>query len=173
MRVFISVELPEEIKKEILEIQNQLPEFRGKKTEFENLHLTLKFLGEISEEQVKEVRKRLKEIRLANFEALLAEIGVFSPSFIKIIWVRLENCDKLQEEIDEKLDGLFKKEKRFMGHITIARVKSVKDKRKFLSSLKEAKYENKKFKAGRFLLKESTLTEDRPLYKTIEEYKLA
>jgi 2'-5' RNA ligase len=47
MRAFISIEFPEEIKNELKKIQEQLPEFKGKNTEPKNLHLTLKFLGEI------------------------------------------------------------------------------------------------------------------------------
>ncbi len=45
MRCFISIDLPEKIIQEIKKIQEELPEFIGKKTETENLHLTLKFLG--------------------------------------------------------------------------------------------------------------------------------
>ena len=56
MRCFIALDLPVEIIKEIKKIQKELPEFIGKKTESENLHLTLKFLGEVSEEKIKEIR---------------------------------------------------------------------------------------------------------------------
>jgi len=59
MRAFISLELPEEIKKEIVKIQNKLPEFIGKKTEKQNLHLTLKFLGEVGEEELEKIKKKL------------------------------------------------------------------------------------------------------------------
>ena len=59
MRVFISINLPESVKKEIKKIQDSLPNFTGKKTEYENLHLTLKFLGEIDEENLPKKRKKL------------------------------------------------------------------------------------------------------------------
>ena len=45
VRAFIGIDIPNGIKKEIIKQQNSLPEFFGKKTEPENLHLTLKFLG--------------------------------------------------------------------------------------------------------------------------------
>ena len=64
IRTFISVNIPEEIKEKIKEIQEKLPEFIGKKTESKNLHLTLKFLGEIDEEVLEKVKKRLKYIQL-------------------------------------------------------------------------------------------------------------
>jgi 2'-5' RNA ligase len=172
MRTFISIEIPDTIKKEILKIQNALPEFKGKKTEFENLHLTLKFLGEVDKEKIELVRERLKKIKFKEFEAEIDFIGVFSEKFIRIIWLHIKNCDELQKEIDDKLGDLFEKEKRFMGHLTIARVKSVKDKKKFLSEIKNMKIPKLKFVVKNFNLKKSILTEKRPIYEDIEVYKL-
>ena len=172
MRAFISVDMPEEVKEEIGRIQNKLPKFFGKKTELENLHLTLKFLGEIDEKRVEEVKKKLKEIRFEGFDAEIKEIGVFSERFIRIIWLYLNNCEKLQKEVDEKLKNLFEPEKRFMSHLTIARVKKIENKYKFLKELKELKIPKIKFKVENFKLKKSTLIEYGPIYETLEEYNL-
>lgn len=172
MRVFISVELPREVKKEIKKIQAKLPEFVGKKTELENLHLTLKFLGEIDREKVEQVKKALKKVKLKKFEAELDKLGIFTPSFIKIVWVSLAGCNELQKQVDEALSGLFGKEKRFMSHVTIARVKNVKDKKKFLSEVNKIKFEKIKFKVDRFYLMESVLHEKGPEYRVIESYSL-
>jgi len=172
MRIFISLEIPEEVKEEILRIQKEIPEFSGKKTEPENMHLTLKFLGDISEHEVEKVKSKLKEIKLEKFESEIVNLGVFNQNFIKIIWVHLDNCNKLQEEIDTKLEKLFKKEKRFMSHLTIARVKKVKDKKKFLQELDKIKIKNIKFSVSGFFLKKSILTKEKPIYETIEEYHL-
>ena len=171
-RVFISIELPENIKKEIQKIQEKLPEFHGKKTEFENLHLTLKFLGEIDDEKIEEVRKRLNKVEFKKLECGIDEIGVFNEKFIKIVWIHLNGCEELQKKIDEFLFGLFGKEKRFMSHITIARIKSVKDKKKFLGELKKIKLKEIKFVVDKFRLMESVLMPEGPKYKTIEEYNL-
>jgi len=173
MRSFIAIEIPENIKKEIVKIQKELPEFRGKKTEFENLHLTLKFLGEIDEEKIEDIKKRLKKVKINSFEAEIDSIGIFSEKFIRIIWLHIKNCDELQKEIDEKLEGLFEKEKRFMGHLTIARVKSVRDKREFLEKINKIKIPNMKFKVEKFNLKKSILTEEKPIYEDIEIYSLS
>ena len=58
VRFFVSIEIPENVIEKIKEIQRVLPEFEGKFIEPENLHLTLKFLGENSEERLKEVTKK-------------------------------------------------------------------------------------------------------------------
>ena len=172
MRTFIAIDLPEKIKKETCKIQDSLPEFNGKKTEYENLHLTLKFLGEIDEKKLREVEERLRKIKLHNFEAEISSIGVFSEQHIRIAWLEIRNCDELQKKIDESLAGLFPKEERFMGHLTIARIKNVKNKREFLEKLGKIKIPGMKFRADKFFLKESELTEERPIYKNIEAYNL-
>jgi len=172
MRAFISIDMPEEVRQEIVKIQSQLPEFQGKKTEHENLHLTLKFLGEINEEKVEEVKEKLAEIQLKKFETEIDSIGVFSEKFIKIVWLHLAGCEELQGEIDKNLRDLFGKEKRFMSHLTIARVKSIRDREEFLKKLKEIKIPKIKFVIDSFRLKESILKEKGPAYKTLEEYNL-
>jgi 2'-5' RNA ligase len=86
--------------------------------------------------------------------------------------LHLTNCDKLQEEIDEKLKNLFGKEKRFMSHLTIARVKNIQDKEKFLSDLKAIKVDSMKFTVDKFNLKSSILKPEGPVYEDLQIYQL-
>ncbi len=176
MRTFISVRLNEEAVEEIKRIQKELSKsglYNGKITEEENLHLTLKFLGEVNEKQVEEVRRRLKEIKLLKFEVKLGDIGVFSKEFVRIIWVKLEGAEDLQRQVDEALHGLFTHEKRYMGHLTIARVKSVKDKNEFIEFLTKIKVKEVSFEVDKFELMKSELTPKGPMYKVLDEYWLA
>jgi len=172
MRTFISIDLPKEIIRQIRKIQEKLPEFSGKKTEPENLHLTLKFLGEIPKEKVEEIRKRLRKIELNEINCEIDNIGFFSPSFIKIIWIHLNGAKELQRTVDKSLSGLFEKEDRFMGHITIARVKNIKDKKRFIEELEKIRLEKMNFMIDRFYLKESVLKPEGAEYKIIEEFNL-
>ena len=172
MRIFVSIDIPEEIKSDVIKIQENLPEFFGKKTAKENLHLTLKFLGEINEKKVEEVKKKLRKIKFDKFESKIDCVGVFDEKFIRIIWLHMSDCDELQKEIDEKLKDLFDKEKRFMSHLTIARVKSIKDKKKFLEELKKIEISKIKFKVENFYLMKSKLTSEGPRYEILKEYVL-
>ncbi len=172
VRAFISIDIPEKIRKEIQKIQSKIPDFKGKLTEPVNLHLTLKFLGEIDEEILAEVRRRLKEIKLKSFETRISEIGTFSSKHIRIVWLKLENCKRLQKEIDKKLTRIFREEERFMSHLTIARVKSLKNRDFFLKGLKKIGTPELKFQVKKFNLKKSTLTSEGPVYEAIEEYDL-
>ena len=171
MRVFISIDIPEEVKKEIKKIQDTLPDFLGKKTELENLHLTLKFLGEIDEQKIEGVKNKLSEIKFNKFEAEIDLIGVFSEKFVRIVWLHLKGAEELQKEIDEKLKSLFEPEKRFMSHLTIARIKSVRDKKLFLEKLEEIKFLEIRFNVDYFKLKKSNLTKEKAVYEVLEGYR--
>ncbi|MCX6748078.1 MAG: RNA 2',3'-cyclic phosphodiesterase [Candidatus Pacearchaeota archaeon] len=171
MRLFIAIDIPKKIKKEIAKTQDKLPEFEGKKTEIENLHLTLKFLGEVDEKLVEKIKSKLQEVKFKKFEAEISELGVFRENFIKIVWLKIDNCLELQKEIDEKLKILFPREERFMGHLTIARVKNC-DKTIFLENLKKIKTKKMKFVVENFRLKKSDLTKEKPVYEDLVEVKL-
>ncbi len=173
MRTFISINMPENVRREIKKIQDKLPEFRGKKTELENLHLTLKFLGEIDEGKIGEVKEKLREIKIEKFETEIDEMGIFSEKFIRIVWLHLKNCDNLQEQIDDALSDLFEKERRFMSHLTIARVKHIQDRRRFLEEIEKINIEKIKFMIEKFYLMKSELTSEGPRYSVLEEYNLS
>lgn len=174
-RCFICLELPLEIRKYLEEIQNTIKKknfFFGKFTEFENLHLTLKFLGEIPEETIERVKERLKKIKFNVFDCNLGELGVFSEKFVSIIWIKFggKGIFELQKQIDGALEGLFDKEKRFMSHVTLARPKKVFDKKILLNYLYSMKIKKESFNVKEFFMKSSDLKEDGPVYSTIEEY---
>ena len=173
MRCFIGIDLPIVAIKEIQKIQKKLePNFTGRLTSSENLHLTLKFLGEIEEDAINDVKKRLPSITHSPFELTLKDIGVFSQKFIKIIWVKVSDVP-LQPLVDNCLKNIFKLENRFMGHITIARVRSLADKKSFLQLINVITINEESFMVKDFYLKESILTPDGPIYKDIDRYKLS
>ena len=172
MRCFIGIDLPNVAIKEIQKIQKKLePNFTGRLTSSENLHLTLKFLGEIEEDAINDVKKRLPSITHPPFELTLKDVGVFSQKFIKIIWVKVSDVP-LQPLVDNCLKDIFKLENRFMGHITIARVRSLADKKSFLQLINATTVNEVSFMVKDFYLKESILTPDGPIYKNIDRYKL-
>lgn len=175
-RIFICIEFPNEVIKEVARIQEILGNwaFTGKLTELENLHLTLKFLGEITEEKLKEVREKLREIEFKRIEIGLGNVGSFSHrGKPRIIWVKLlgKGIYELQEKIDNVLsEAGFGKEERFMGHLTIARIKYVEDAKGFKEHIDGIKLKKIKFEADKFKLMESELRELGHVYKTIEAY---
>jgi 2'-5' RNA ligase len=178
LRCFIALELSREAI-DYIEGLNLLIKkknlFTGKFTEPENLHLTLKFLGEIEEEKIEQVKKKLSEIKSGQFEASLGEVGVFINKFNSILWIKLQGKEiwNLQEQIDKKLGDLeFTPEERFMSHISIARMKKIHDKNEFLDYVKNIKTKKIKFKVKEFILKKSELKPEGPAYENIEKFEL-
>jgi len=176
-RCFICLELSREVIGYIEELDNQIKKknlFAGKFTESENLHLTLKFLGEISDEKLEQVKKKLSEIKFKGFEVSLGEIGTFINRYNSLLWIKLQGREiwGLQEVIDEQLKGLFEKEKKFMSHITIARMKKIFGKKEFLDYVKNIKVKKINFKVKEFILKKSELRPEGPVYDAIGVYVL-
>ena len=177
IRCFVAVDLPREAISQIKEIQKKIKKhnlFIGKFTESENLHLTLKFLGEIEEDKIEKVKEKLEEIQFEEFDAKLGEIGIFSKKFIKIIWIKLDGKKilDLQKQMDDALKDLFVPEARFMSHVTIARVKNVKDRNALIEYIKRIKSKSAEFKIEEFFLKKSTLMPEGPIYEDILKIEL-
>lgn len=174
-RCFIGINFPDNIKEEIVRIQNLIKKddiFNGKFTEKENLHLALKFLGEIDEIKIGKVKDRLKEIKFSSFECVLGKIGVFSRREVRIMWIKIDGIYDLQKEIDRNLKNLFDEERRFMSHITIARVKSIKDEKRFFEVFNKIKIRNLSFEVNEFNFMESELRKNGPVYRELEKYKI-
>ncbi len=176
MRVFIAIDFPREIEEEILRIQKFVKKtnFNGKITERENLHLTLKFFGEISEKRIAEIKEKLGAIQFKKFDAELGEVGIFHfRKEPRIVWVKINSRGlfRLQEQIDNSLTGFFPKEKRFMSHVTIARFRHVLNRRGFEEYVKNISVRKLRFTLGEFKLKESVLERDGAVYKDLEIYK--
>ena len=179
MRAFISIGLPDDIRADVFHTFEKLSSsglVLGNFVDKSNLHLTLKFLGEITESQAIDVESKLNEINFSNFGLSLGDFG-FSPSenHIKIIWVELvgEGLVDLHKEIDEKLSelGFITTHKEFVPHLTIARVKEIRNKDLFNEKLKKIHLKKKSFAIEGFDLMKSELMREGPVYKNICEFR--
>lgn len=174
MRVFVAVDIPKGVMEDLKEIQKYLREAELKPVK--DFHLTLKFLGEVSEPRVEEVKEALKQIKFKSFKAQLTEIGVFpNPNYVRVVWVGVspEDFISLQKQVDNSLEKLgFKKDNRFHPHLTLARVKFVKDKENFKKIFGNIKIEKREFEVNEFKLIKSTLTREGPIYEDLAVFKL-
>ena len=174
MRAFICVEISEEARKEILGIIKEVEKtglVNAKYVSEKNLHLTLRFFGEISEEKVGEIKEKLETIKARRFEASLGNLGYFSEEFIKVLWAGVEG--EGMKELSEEIETIFGKEERgFNGHVTFARIKSIKDKKKFLEFFSGLKVKPVKFLIDRIVLKKSVLTPTGPIYSDAYAHEL-
>ncbi len=180
MRSFIAIEMESEA---INSIRDQLRSANAdiKFVEPGNLHLTLKFLGEIKDNLVDDIHNRMEESfkDFSRFEVQLRGVGVFpSLRYIKVVWVGIEEnkeiLAKMQESLGDNILNLgFKKEGRFKPHLTIGRVKSPRNKDKLaeiITTMKDKEID--KIKVDRVILKKSVLTPKGPIYTTLREVML-
>jgi len=174
VRSFIAVEMPSEVGEEVVRIQKILSghPHEGKMIEQHNLHLTLKFLGERSLPELATIREALETVSFPALTGTLKHIGTFD--FKKnphIVWVKIEGIEGLQKHIDDTLAHLLPQEKRFMSHLTIARIKSVPNPQVYEEHLKTISPKNITFPVTSFHLKSSELTHKGPIYTTLQEFR--
>ena len=138
MRLFVAIALPEEVKTALCSVQHELKEVLPPKaaawTKPENLHLTLRFLGQVELGRVAELEGRLR-YNLAGFGdlALICErLGCFpGPRFPRVVWTWMhdpgERLALLHRRVQEAVADFAEKpgEDRFIGHVTLARPKQI------------------------------------------------
>ena len=179
-RAFISVDinLPE-----IINFREELNKINAdiKLVESENIHLTLKFLGNTKESQIDEIVKIMNESvsDITPFSLKFQDVGAFpNLNFMKVIWIGIENPEpliKIAKKLDDKFISLgFQKEKRgFSPHITLGRVKSPKNKIQLKKCLDRNINRNfGEIFVDKISLKKSILSSKGPTYYIIESVKL-
>ena len=178
MRLFIGIFLPEEILDYLYEVENKLKKNLPAKINWvskKNLHLSIKFFGEISKDNLGLIKEKLNRIKFKSFKVKLDQIGVFpNENYVRVIWIGLKPAGKmieLQQKIDSELLDLFPKDQRFSAHLTLARVKFIKDKDEFKKNLKLETNE-KEFEINEFCLVKSELSKNGPRYEILEKFKL-
>jgi 2'-5' RNA ligase len=180
MRSFIAIDVSNELVCKVLE---ELKKVNAdiKIVEPQNLHITLKFLGEIREELVDSIYEAMLPLAdFPSFNLSMEGVGTFpSPKYIRVIWIGIrENRKKIvemQQSLEERLIKLgFKKESRkFDPHLTICRVKSPHGKDELLRFIeKNRNREFGKVYIDKVYLKKSTLTPKGPIYSTIKTIHL-
>jgi len=180
MRAFIAIDLPD-ILRATLRLKQALfrsasPDARW--TQPEGIHLTLKFLGEISDPKVEEVSASLKNV--AQFEALA--IGVRGFGFFpdahrpRVFWAGVESpagLSRLAEQVDQAMQGIgFAREERaFRPHLTLARFKVPRPQPALQALLaQERESELGKFEVAEFFLFESKLSPKGAEYRKVERF---
>ncbi len=174
MRCFLALDIPDVLREKIIALQARLANLDVKLVEPENLHFTLKFLGEIDDAAIEKVSEKMKNLGTNPFAATIKGAGVFpSLSYMRVIWLGCPGVAPLQQSVEESLSVLFKKEKP-SPHLTLARVRSPKDKDKLAAFIEKNKdTEIGSFIVDRMKLKKSTLTKKGPVYEDIAVFELA
>ena len=180
IRCFVAIECGgDELAAKFREVRKMFEATRAdmKFVEPENIHLTLKFLGEIEPSLVEQVSHFVKETSFKPFDARLEGIGVF-PNLRKprIVWAGItDGVSQLAEvwrDVDTKLGrlGFERERRRFSPHITISRVRSGRNRDRLVEELSTlSDYEFGDMHVDRIVLKKSVLTPRGPIYSPLAE----
>jgi len=184
IRTFIAIEIPEDIISKFRELQEAIKvyDFKIRWVRSENIHLTLKFLGDVEEVKIGEIAETIsKTVEGYTPISLKAKgIGVF-PSIKRpsVLWVgltgQLESLVGLQKRLDENLKVLgFPGEKRpFKGHLTMGRIKTKIDVRKFGDALMAFRnFESETFTADQIVFYRSELKPSGAVYTELANASL-
>lgn len=175
-RVFLGIPISEELRKKIAQLE--LPSEGINPVKSENLHFTMKFLGEIDDKKIEQVIKIIEGLNLGpKFKININQLGCFpNQDFIKVIWLGVEDEDSifdLHKKIDFALSKYFPAEKDFVAHLTLARVKFVREKQKLKEFIKKHEHVNLgEMTVDRVILYESQLGPDGPVYTVLKEFTL-
>jgi len=169
MRTFVAIEVNnKDVLNSIHKIQTEL-NIKAKPVELHNMHFTVQFLGEVSEEMIGKISDALNSIEFSSFSISFASIGVFpKPNFPRVIWIGTDDgvneLEKLAEIIRSKLSHLgFSPDKKFKPHVTIFRVKNkIEDLSSKLEKFSSCSFG--KQLVSEIKLKKSELTPNGPIY---------
>jgi 2'-5' RNA ligase len=149
MRLFVAVDINSQIRERIEQVQRRLKKDLGNDRGVtwvrpEQIHLTLKFLGEVRDAaltQVCDVVTRTAA-RYDGFEMQIRGLGVFGRP-ARVVWAGIEPCPplmKLQADLESEFEkiGWAKENRAFAGHLTLCRVKSADAGRKLAGAIENA-----------------------------------
>ena len=187
MRVFIAIDINDEIRTALSDLQQQLQNKADNKkgdvkwVEPKNIHLTLKFLGEIKDEQAVDVCNIVKDVagRNKSFELDIESVGCFGGRSTRVLWVGTgegsNNLLQLQKEMEQELAsaGLPPETRKFTGHLTLCRVKNSKAGFKLAAITEDFKdFRLGTISADSVSVYQSQLTPRDPVYTVLGNYKL-
>jgi RNA 2',3'-cyclic 3'-phosphodiesterase len=127
-RVFVAIEIPEAVKRDLA---RYVPEVRvARWVPPEQNHLTLRFIGEVSPDQLAAIKGALSGISFASFPLTLQGVGHFPPGrrLPRVLWVGIRPSGallELQQRVEQALTalGIPPEERPFSPHLTLARLK--------------------------------------------------
>lgn len=186
IRAFVAIPIPESVIRYLSDLinkfQTQISENSIKWVEPKNIHITLKFLGDISTSSLEKLDKLLRSKNFTPFTLEIDKVGAF-PSIYKprVIWVGT-TTNPILMEINDHVQSVTRfiktgeENKSFSPHLTIARIKPGIRNESF-ESLKHLLVKNRnlgslKFNIDRYCLYQSKLTPNGPKYSELGNYEL-
>jgi len=184
-RLFVAIELPASVRRKLTEhidrLRNALPEARASWVRAENLHLTLKFLGDI---QIAKVETLAAAVQCAAsksgpFEIVVGDCGAFPPrGQPRVLWIGIDDLydrlDLLKQHVEAQCEdiGLPREQRPFHPHLTIARLRQPRGARHLAELHKEFGFDRETFLTTDLTLIRSELGSAGARHTIVARYEL-
>jgi len=187
MRCFIAIDISEDIKAGLADLQKELAEsvdIRKADVKWvrpEAMHLTLKFLGEIRDTEAVDICSIAKKVAAQHraFSIRVREVGHFGGRSARVLWVGAGLSDEtllaLHADLEEQLAqaGWAKETRKFSAHLTLCRIRNAQAGVKLAEATQQFKDFNLgTLRAGSICVYESKLTPHGPIYTCLGKYGL-
>ncbi|MBI5398741.1 RNA 2',3'-cyclic phosphodiesterase [Candidatus Woesearchaeota archaeon] len=172
-RLFVAIELPDEVCIVLREFQRKL---HGRVTKASSFHLTLQFIGDVDDTKIPSIIELLRKVSFSSFTLSLSSAGVFPSSHSpRVVWIGIApgtTAVALAKQVSSCLAPLeLVPDHEFHPHITLARVKFLENKKEFLAAIDLWKVPPASFVVNAFHLIKSTLSKKGPVYETLESFQ--
>jgi RNA 2',3'-cyclic 3'-phosphodiesterase len=182
MRAFLAFDISKQVIDTLRQAQRELRDTGADVSLVanENLHFTVRFLGEVPDDLTHVVDQRISQLKLAAFEVIVKGLGVF-PDLRRprVVWVGVDAKDEVAisttaNQVIEALEDVGKPEDRgFRPHITIGRVRSPRKLEALISFVRDnSSREFGRTRVTTLKLKSSVLTPKGAVYSDVKEYAL-
>ena len=175
MRLFVALALPDAVAEGLILLQGGIPGARWSTRE--QLHLTLRFIGEVDGRDGQAIDDVLASIHAPRFMLELKGVGEFGGKNPRALWAGVRDgvpVEHLQRKVESAVQriGLAPEERKFSPHVTLARLRGAPRERVITFLASHALYASGSFEVNAFILYSSTLTPNGSLYSAERSYRL-
>lgn len=176
IRLFVALALPQSLRERLAMLAGGVPGARW--TDPENMHLTLRFIGEVAEDRIADIHLALSRVRQPAFSVTIAGVGFFkqgrNPT---LLWAGVERNDallQLQQQVDHALqrEDLGSESRRYTPHVTLARLQRSPESRVAEFVAHHNLFRAPPFVADSFTLFSSFLSSSGAIYTPEADYPL-
>lgn len=184
-RVFCAVELPEAVQQRVIRhigrLKETAPETQASWSRADNVHLTLKFLGDIPQASITNLSEAASRsvAGVAPFTIRLEQTGVFpSHGSPRVLWIGVNDCESKLAELHERLEaegekaGFPRDSRTFHPHLTLARLRKPQHARTLASAHTATPFESLEIAVSELLVIRSELSGQGSQYSSISRHSL-
>jgi RNA 2',3'-cyclic 3'-phosphodiesterase len=175
MRLFVALPIPRSVAQSIMLIQGGVPGARWQTSE--QLHITLRFIGEVDGREIAMLDDALAGIGAPAFDLQLHSVGQFGHKQPHALWAGLRKSEAL-EHLQRKVDAAIRRvgqpqdAYKFTPHVTVARLRNPENRKMIEWLADHALFTSPEFRVGAFHMYSSRLTSDGSVYAVEREYPL-